>query len=306
MMQNANIGTPKIKKASKYKLSDFRAYLWLLPCLLLVSIFVFLPVIQTITTSFSEVSQAGLTRGFAGTENFEYLFRQKVFGKVMINTFIWVVSIVSISMILSLSLAMVLNNVFVGRKFLRTILLLPWATAQLVTASAWKYIFDYHYGSMNTILMKLGIIKSNINFMGNPDLAFICLIIVGIVVTIPFMTFTLLAGLQAISDDYYEAAVMDGATFKDKLFHITLPLLKPSINISIVLNLIYVFNSFTIVHTITGGAPANQTATIMTYLYYLAFRKQRYGPAAAISVIGFIILFIFAIVYMKFQMKEDD
>lgn len=306
MMQEANLIQLDKRRIGKYRLSDFRAFLWLSPSLLLVGIFVFVPVIQTIATSFSEVSKAGLTRGFAGFANFEYVFKQKVFGKVMQNTLIWDVAIVSVSMILSLALAIVLNTKFFGRKYLRTILLLPWATAQLVTASAWKYIFDYYYGSLNTILMKLGIIKSNINFLGNPDLAFACLIYVGITVTIPFMTFTLLAGLQSISTDYYEAAVMDGATFKDKFLHITLPLLKPSINISIVLNLIYVFNSFTIVQTITGGAPANQTATIMTYLYYLAFRKQQYGPAAAISVMGFVILLIFALIYMKFLMKEDD
>ena len=131
------------------------------------------------------------------------------------------------------------------------------------------------------------------------------MIFVGFIVTIPFMTFTLLSGLTAISNDYYEAATIDGANFWQKLFRITLPLLKPSINVTIVLNTIYVFNSFTIIHTVTGGAPANQSGTIMTYLYYLAFSRTKQGPAAALSVIGFVVLLTFAIIYMRTQMKED-
>ena len=132
-----------------------------------------------------------------------------------------------------------------------------------------------------------------------------CMIFVGIVVTIPFMTFTLLSGLTAISPDYYEAAQIDGASFWDKLFRITLPLLKPAIDVNIVLNVIYVFNSFVIIHTITGGAPADQTATVMTYLYKLAFSRNKMGPASAVSVIGFVILLVFALLYMRYQMKEE-
>lgn len=114
-----------------------------------------------------------------------------------------------------------------------------------------------------------------------------------------------LSGLQSISEDYYEAAVIDGANFWDKLFKITLPLLRPSINVTIVLNVIYVFNSFAIVNTITAGAPANQTHTISTYLYYLAFNKNKYGASAALSLVSFVILSIFAVIYMKTQMKEE-
>lgn len=286
--------------------SGMDAYLWLAPCLLLLALFVLMPVLEIFRMAFSKISPANLIKEFGTLENFEYLFKQKVFGRVMVNTCVWTVVIVGVSIVLSFILALVLNEQFKGRAFHRTVLLLPWATSLLITASAWKYILNTEYGALNALLLKLGIIKQAVNWLGNPITSFTWMMIVGIVVTIPFMTFTLLSGLQSISPDYYEAAVIDGANFWDKLFRITLPLLRPSINVTIVLNVIYVFNSFAIVDTITQGAPANQTHTITTYLYYLAFGKNKYGASAALSIVSFVILSIFAVIYMRTQMKEED
>lgn len=293
------------KKRSSLRKAGWEAYLWLAPALILIAVFIFLPVIETIILSFSDVSTAGLVKSFGTLKNYKYVFSQAVFGKVMLNTFIWDVVIVSVSMVLSITIALVLNEKFYGRKIVRTLLLLPWATSGLITACLWKYIFDYNYGALNTLLLKLGIVSTPVNWLGDVNSAFACLIFVGIIVTIPFMTFTLLSGLQSISEDYYEAAEIDGANFWQRLFKITLPLLKPAIDVNIVLNVIYVFNSFVLIHQITGGAPAQQTSTIMTYLYYLGFSKNKMGPASAVSVIGFVILLIFALIYMKYQMKEE-
>lgn len=296
----------KDKTELKRKLKHYEAYLWLAPCLLLLAIFVLSPVINVFWMSCHEVSKASLVKEFNGLDNFIFVLKEVVFGRVVLNTLVWIVFIIGISIVLSLALALLLNVKFTGRKIVRTVLLLPWATSQYIFACAWKYIFNYDYGALNNLLLKLGLIEKNINFLGTPEAAFLCMMVVGIIVTLPFMTFTLLSGLQSISSDYYEAAVIDGANFWDKLFKITLPLLKPVIDVTIVLNTIYAFNNFTIVHTITGGAPANQSGTIMTYLYFLAFQKYKYGPSAAISVIGFVIMLTFAIIYMKYQMKEDD
>lgn len=293
------------KKSLKKKLEPWSAYLWMAPTIILVLLFVMTPVINTFTMAFNKVSKAGLLKGWNNFENFTYVFGQEVFPRVMLNTIVWVIIIVSVCMVLSIALALILNERFKGRKFVRTVLLLPWATSQFIFACAWKYIFNYEFGNLNALLMQLGIIKENINWLGTANSAFACMVFVGFIVTIPFMTFTLLSGLTAISNDYYEAATIDGAGFWQKLFKITLPLLKPSINVTVVLNTIYVFNSFTIIHTITNGAPANQSGTIMTYLYYMAFSRTKQGAAAAISVIGFIVLITFAIIYMKTQMKEE-
>ncbi len=293
------------KKSLRKRLEPWAAYLWMAPTISMVLLFVMTPVVNTFVMAFSEVSKAGFLKGWNNFENFTYIFKQEVFPRVMLNTVVWVIIIVGVCMVLSIALALVLNEHFKGRKFVRTVLLLPWATSQFVFACCWKYIFNFEFGNLNALLMQLGLIKENINWLGTPNSALACMIFVGFIVTIPFMTFTLLSGLTAISNDYYEAATIDGANFWQKLFRITLPLLKPSINVTIVLNTIYVFNSFTIIHTVTGGAPANQSGTIMTYLYYLAFSRTKQGPAAALSVIGFVVMLTFSIIYMRTQMKED-
>lgn len=298
----------QIKKKStlKKKLEPFQAYLWMAPTIIMVAVFVFVPLVNTFVMAFSDVSKAGLIKDYGTMENFTWLFKQNIFGRTMLNTVAWVIVIVSLSMVISIALALVLNERFKGRKFVRTVLLLPWATSQFIFACCWKYIFNYDFGNLNALLLKLGLIKENINWLGTGTSALICMIVVGIIVTIPFMTFTLLSGLTSISTDYYEAAKIDGANFWQRLFKITLPLLKSSINVTIVLNTIYVWNSFTIIHTITEGAPANQSGTIMTYMYYLAFKKYKFGEAAALSVLGFIVLLTFAIIYMRTQMKEEQ
>ena len=293
------------KKSWKSKLAPFEAYLWMLPTLILISVFVLYPVLQSIYMSFSTVSKAGFIKGFGTLENYRYVFKQPVFPRVILNTVIWTIVIVLISLVLSITLAVVLNERFKLRRATRTLLLFPWATSGFITACVWKYALDYQYGSLNALLVRTGLAARNINFLGEANSAFAWLIFVGVFVTVPFMTFTLLSGLQGISTDYYEAATIDGAGFWTKLFRITLPLLRPAINVTVVLNVIYCFNSFVFVHTITGGAPAHRTDTIMTYLYWMAFSKNNYGASAAISVIGFIVLLAFSILYMNVQMKEE-
>ena len=290
---------PKNKK-------NWKAYIWFLPSIILLLMFVIVPVGQVFRMAFSQVSRSNLILSFGTFENFTYLFQQSEFGTVMLNTVIWTISIVVVSLVLSLVTALVLNERFRGRRLARTILLLPWATSLLITSAAWKYILDHHYGYLNSILLHLGLIKEEINFLGTPQSAMFWMIVVGIVVTIPFMAFTLLSGLQSIPEDLYEAAEIDGAGWWTKLFRVTIPLLRPSINVTIVLNVIYVFNSFAIIDTITNGAPARLTHTITTYLYFLAFKDHKYGASAALSLVSFAVLTVFSILYMRLLMKEEN
>lgn len=289
------------KRAKKW----YQPYLWLLPSIILMACVVFLPILRTFQMAFSKISKAGVIKGFIGIQNFISVMRNDSFYRVLGNTAIWVVLVVGISTVLGLLLAIIMNQNFRGRKFARTVLLFPWATALVITAAVWKYILDYNYGSLNALLIRLGLSSHGVNWLLTPGASFFWIIVVGIFVTVPFITFTLLSGLQSISTDYYEAADIDGAGFGAKFFHITLPLLKPSLNVSTVLNVIYVFNSFPIVWTLTRGDPAYKTDTLVTYLYKMAFYGNRKGEAAAISVIGFLILLTFALIYMKTVMGRD-
>ena len=280
-------------------------YVWLLPSILLMTVFVVFPIGIVFKLAFSEISKAGIVGGFVGFANFKEAISDPVFGTVMVNTGIWVISVVGLSTLLGFIVAMVLNQEFRGRKIARSIVVFPWATSLVIQASIWNYIIKFEYGNLNNILLNLGIIKQAINWRATYQIEFMWECGVGIFVTIPFVTFCVLSGLQSIDAAYYEAATVDGANFWQKLFHVTIPLVRPSLTVSTVLNIIYVFNSFPIIYTITKGAPAHKTDTLITYLYMLAFYDQRKGPATALSVIGFVILCIVAGLYMMVSMKKE-
>ena len=280
--------------------TKWEPYIWLLPSLLLISIFVVFPILIVFKLSFSEISKAGVIGGFVGFDNYVEAVHLPAFKTVMLNTLWWVLSVVILSTVLGFIIAMVLNQKFRGRKIARSILVFPWATSLVIQASVWNYIIKYEYGNLNNVLLNLGIIQQAINWQ------FVWECWVGIFVTVPFVTFCVLSGLQSIDDSLYEAAIMDGAGFWDKLRHVTLPMVKPSLTVSTVLNIIYVFNSFPIVYTMTKGAPAHKTDTMITYLYMLSFYERKKGPATALSVIGFLILCLCAGIYMISVMRKEE
>ena len=269
-------------------------------------IFIIIPIGFVFRMAFSQVTKAGLVKGFIGFKNFEKVLSGAKFTLVLKNTVIWTIAVVVISTLLGFILALLLNNEFKGRKIARAIVVFPWATTLVIQASVWKFIINTDYGALNTMLKSLGVISSNVNWTPTPEAFFAWEIACGIFVTIPFVCFTALSGLQSIDSSYYEAAIVDGASYWQKLFNITVPLVKPSLTVATVLNIIYVFNSFPIVWTITKGDPANRTDTLVTYLYKLAFYNGKQGEAAAVSVIGFCILLVCASVYMVSTLKKGD
>ncbi|MBQ5928075.1 MAG: sugar ABC transporter permease [Oscillibacter sp.] len=271
-----------------------------------MAIFIVVPIGYVFYMSVSDISKAGRVKGFAGLENFEKVVTSAKFAMVLKNTVIWTIAVVVLSTVLGFILALLLNNNFKGRKVARAIVVFPWATTLVIQASTWKFIIDTDYGALNTLLKSLGIISANVNWTPTPEAFFAWEIACGIFVTIPFVCFTALSGLQSIDESYYEAATVDGANYWQKLFNITLPLVKPSLTVATVLNIIYVFNSFPIVWTITKGDPASRTDTLVTYLYKLAFYNGKQGEAAAVSVIGFMILLVCASVYMVSTLKKGE
>jgi len=294
------------KNKPRTLLDKTEPYLWILPSVILMAIFILIPIGSVFQMSMSEVNKAGIIKGFAGFENFEKVLTSSKFALVLKNTAIWTVCVVVISTVLGFILALLLNNAFKGRKIARAIVVFPWATTLVIQASVWKFIINTDYGALNTLLKTFGIIEANINWTPTPAAYFAWEIACGIFVTIPFVCFTALSGLQSIDSSYYEAADIDGATYWQKLFKITIPLVKPSLTVATVLNIIYVFNSFPIIWTITKGDPASRTDTIVTYLYKLAFLNSKQGQAAAVSVIGFLILLVCASVYMVSTLKKGD
>ena len=290
----------------KQTLRKAEPYLWIAPSIVLMAIFIIVPIFFVFRMALSKVTRAGQIKGFNNFENFISILQNPDFGMVLRNTIVWTIFVVVLSTVLGFILALLLNNKFRGRKIARAIVVFPWATTLVVQASIWTFIINTDFGTLNTLLKTLGIIEQNINWTPTPTAWFAWEIACGIFVTIPFVCFTALSGLQGIDAAYYEAATVDGAGYWQKLFHITIPLVKPSLTVATVLNIIYVFNSFPIVWTITKGDPASRTDTLVTYLYKLAFYNGKQGEAAAVSVIGFLILLVCASVYMVSTLKKGE
>lgn len=296
----------KVRSQTFQSVKKIEPYIWLLPSILMMGVMILIPIFTVFQSSFSEISKVGVNRGWNGIANYIVVFNNPTFWNTLKNTLIWTIVVVGLSTAIGFTLAMILNVQFKGRKIARAVIVFPWATALIIQAVVWKYIINPEYGALNTLLHNLGLIDSYINWTATPAAFFAWECWVGIFVTIPFVTFCVLSGLPSIDGALYEAADVDGIGFWGKLFRITLPLVMPSLSVSTVLNIIYVFNSFPIIWTISKGDPADQTHTLVTYLYDLSFSSGKFGEAAAVSVIGFVVLAICASIYMMISLKAEQ
>jgi multiple sugar transport system permease protein len=273
---------------------------WLGPSLLLMAAVIVYPAIEMIRTSFLKVNSIGLTQGFAGLGNYRDLLHEPALGHVLVNTVLWVVLVVAATIAISLGLAQFLNKRFAGRRLVRWALIVPWAASLVMTATVWRYIYEGSYGMLNRVLLDLGLIHSPVQWYQDSSTSFWCLIAVGIIVSIPFSTYVILAGMQAIPPDVYEAAQVDGAGPVQTYRKVTFPLLRPALLTSAVLNTIYVFNSFPIIWVITGKLPGDQTDTTVTFMYKIAFTyRLNVGEAAALAVFNVIFLLLVVTFFLR-------
>ncbi len=283
------------------RLPDLGPLPWIGPALLLIFGVVLWPAFEMARTSVSEISISGLAKGFVGLHNFERLFADPDLAGIITRTLVWVVVAVSVTIFISLGLASLLNAAFPGRRLVRWALIVPWAASVVMTATIWRWMLDGFYGIINRILLDLGLLSGPINdWLGNPSTAFIWLVFVAVFVSLPFTTYVLLAGLQSIPRDIYEAAEVDGATGWQSYFGITLPLLRPALLVAGIINMINVFNSFPIIWAMTRGGPGSLTDTTTTHMYKLAFQLLDIGQSAAMAVVNFMVILGFVLLYLRF------
>jgi len=283
----------------------FLPYLLTLPSLFLAAVVIFWPVWDLLQISTHDVSRFGQLRDFSGLTNFSALLADPDFMAALWRTGLWTVLVVGGALLLSIPVAMILNTDFYGRGLARVIIMLPWAVSLTMTAVVWRWALNGESGMLNSALMGLGLISQNIQWLASAETAFPMQVLIGILVTVPFTTTIFLGGLSSIPDDLYEAAALEGATPYQQFREVTFPLLKPFINIAIVLNTIYVFNSFPIIWVMTQGGPANSTDILVTHLYKLAFRIGKLGEASAVSLVMFAILLVFTMIYVRLAMREQ-
>ncbi|WP_181321698.1 carbohydrate ABC transporter permease [Trinickia symbiotica] len=280
---------------------------WLLivPSLILALFIISYPIFNIVYQSVHDVSRFGAIRGFNGLQNFYDVFSDPVFIGSVRRTLVWTACVVGGTVLLSVPVALVLNQDFYGRGVARTIVMLPWSVSLTMTAVVWRWAFNDDYGMVNVTLQRLGLISGAIHWLARPEIAFPVEIGIGILVSIPFTVTILLGGLSSVPADIYEAARIEGASAWQQFRKLTLPLLRPFVNMAILLNVIYVFNSFPIIWVMTQGGPDESTHILVTYLYELGFRLGRPGQAAAVSLIMLVMLFIFTVIYLRLQPKQE-
>ena len=275
-------------------------YLYVMPVLILLLIMYGYPLIKSIIMSLQDykLTSSG-SAPFNDFANFKKMFSDTDFLLLLKNSLIYVIISVVAQFVLGLILALCLKTKFRGRGIYQSIVVLPWAFSSFVVGLMFRWSFNGEYGVVNDILMKMGIIKENVAWLGTPGLSLAVVIIAMIWMGIPFFGIMILAALQSVPDDIYEAADIDGCGMFRKFFSLTLPYIKPTIIMTVLLRTIWIFNSFDLIVIITGGGPVNYSQTLPSYMYSKAFASYDFGLASAFGVLLIVILGIYAVLFLK-------
>jgi len=293
-------------KQSKFYLNDaILGYLLVAPALLCIIAIALYPVLNTFKLSlyYMKLQLIGLTH-FIGFQNYISLFNDPRFRSASINTVIFTIVSVSLELVIGMIMTLLMNKKFKGTGLVRAAILIPWAIPTIVSALMWKFIYNDQFGLLNDILVRMGVINSYKAWLGSPSLAMGSAIFADVWKTAPFMAILLLAGLQNISYEFYEAAKVDGAGSIRRFFSITLPLLKPTILVALIFRTLDAFRVFDLIFVMTGGGPGNSTETLTIYAYKTLFRNLDFGIGSAIAVVIFIFVFIFAVIYIRLLDKS--
>jgi len=279
--------------------------------ILLIPTFVFIggvivfPLINAVYMSFTKSSFINIQlQKYIGLRNYEKIFVNPTYWKVVKNTFILGSISIGVSLIIGLGLALALNGVGRFQRILRSIYVIPWILPAVVIGIIWLWLLSTQVGVVNFILQSTGLIQSNLPWLSDIYLSRAAVIIMFIWFQTPFMMVALLAGLQTIPQELKEASIVDGAGRWQVFRYISLPLLSPIIAICVILSMVYFFQNFAIIYTTTSGGPANATETFCLYVYDTAFNYGWVGRSCAIGVTWLLFLLVFALFYFKLGGRE--
>ena len=275
---------------------------FLLPAVIVLIIIVAYPVIYSLVMSFHRWRPTDINRNFVGFDNFARVVTDSRFPQSIFNTFVYAIVGACFKVIIGMILALMMNREFKGRSIARVLLMLPWVIPVTASVTTWNWMFDGMYGIFNVLLMRLGVIDEYVNFLGIKGIALACVLIVGIWMGYPQMMMMLLAGLQSIPTEMYEAAKVEGAGPFTIFFRITIPSLANVLSMTILLSIIWTFNSFNVIWLMTRGGSG--THTMNTLAYEFSFVNMRYDLGAAMSVIILVFLAVCLFIYQRKQ-KED-
>lgn len=274
------------------------------PAVLFLLAFVAYPFAYGLLLSLQQraVGQDGV---FVGLQNFVNNANDPAFWQVARNTFVFTAVATVLKMIGGLALALVMNQQFPFKNTVRAALLLPWIVPTVLSTIAWMWIFDPTFSVINWVLVNSGLMATGPSWIGDGVLAMTAVIIANVWRGLPFYAITLLAGLQTISQELYEAAAIDGATARRRFWHVTLPLLKPVLLIVTMFSVIYTFSEFQLVYVLTGGGPANATNIFATHAFNIAMGAGQLGQGASVALSMFPPLLMVIAALTLYLRRED-
>ena len=275
-------------------------YLYVLPAIVVMLIVIAYPIYYTIELSFFKTPPGLQLRDkiFVGADNYTAILSSEVFWRVTINTVIWTLASTLIAFVLGYGAALALHRDFAGRAVLRAILIIPWVISAVAASYIWKWMYHSDFGIIGQVLVQFGFTDRQPNFIDNVHTVLPSLIVVNIWREFPFAMIMIMAGLQTVPEQLLRAARVDGASTWQRFWHVTFPHLRGVSTVTILLLAVANFNSFIIPWIMTGGGPSNASHIWITHIYELAFGRQRWGVAAAYSVLLFVILMALGYFYV--------
>lgn len=310
-LENRTISTPG---ASSFWQREWKAlwrsktaYLFIAPLVITVCCILLYPIFKAALMSFQYWYIAKPIGGhpFVGLKNYIEVVRSDYFFKSLGITGIYLAVTVVARFLLGLGTALLLNKKFKGRSFARALIIVPWAMSEVVACLIFVLMYDYQYGIINHLLMSLNLIDTPISFLGDANYALDAAMLVNVWKGFPFVAIMLLAGLQSIPDELYEAATVDGASGWDKFWHVTLPTLKPVSLVVFLLLVVWTIRDFAIVYVLTNGGPSRATEIFTIFVYRSGFEYYQFGEAAAGGMILLLFSLAFTFIYMKVTKAGD-
>ena len=298
-------------KPVKKKVSGINGnpYLLILPSFILMVLIFAYPIIKVFSLSLQNYNFADFkNQGFVGLANFKTFFiEDDVVPQAIIFSLKWVIGEVGLQLVFGMILALILNRAFKGRGFVRSLALIPWAVSGILTTMLWMLILNQSAGLVNNLLILAGVNPGSVPaWLANPQLVFGSVIMIELWRGLPFFAITLLASMQSIPGELYEASEIDGASAYCGFRYITLPYLKETIVLTTLLRAVWEFNSTDMIFSLTGGGPVNLTTTLSIHMMKTAIVNGNYGYGSAIGVVVFLALLLFATLYSKLSLLGGD
>jgi multiple sugar transport system permease protein len=282
-------------------------YSYLLPAALCMLATVVVPIGMAMKMSlYNDVLYKPQEYRFIGLGNYVRLAQDPVFWLTLWNSFVWVFGSVVLQFVAGFAAALLLHQAFRGRALVRMLALLPWIIPGVVVGLIWEWLYQPNYGVINDLLIRAGWLHDRIAWLSSPDLAMAAVVVTNVWRGIPFFAIMLLAGLQAIPGELYEAAHVDGAGVLARFRHITLPLLRPIIVVATATRIIWTFNYADLIFVMTSGGPANATQITSTYTLLQAYANLDFGYAAALSVVLLLVMLAFTAAYLRLTRGVEE